>query len=160
MLAVIVDIRPMREVGHGKHVAEWDLMDPTGQSVRFSLWGSGGDELSRHVRREDVVWIGGERFQSAEARSILLCANLIRPNVLPAADCRLSEYQGHLQLTANYYLGEDTPKGWGLQVCWRGNVVTDEDHQHRFHEGFRDQGFPEVDEVLTVVDWYRQRWRR
>lgn len=75
VLAVIVDIRPMREVGQGKHVAEWDLMDPTGQNVRFSLWGSGGNELSRHVRREDVVWIGGEGFRIIEAvsASMFLC---------------------------------------------------------------------------------------
>ncbi|ORY59440.1 Endonuclease/exonuclease/phosphatase [Leucosporidium creatinivorum] len=113
VLAVIMDIRPMREVGAGKHVAEWDLEDPTGQIVKFSLWGSGGDELSSHVRREDVVWIG---------------------------DCRLSEYQGRLQLSATYTSGQGKPDRWGLQVCWRGNVVTDDDHQHRFHEGFRDQG--------------------
>lgn len=163
VLAIIVDIRPRREVGHGKNVAEWDLMDPTGQSVKFSLWGSGGDELSSHVRREDVVWIGGEGFRIAEAvrrRSIASRADTVRSVTLSTTDCKLSEYRGHLQLTANYYSGEDTPKGWGLQVCWRGNVMEDEDHQHRFHEGFRDQGFPEVDEVLAVVDWYRQRWRR
>jgi hypothetical protein len=69
VLAVIVDIRPMREVGRGKYVAEWDLADPTGQNVRFSLWGSGGDELSSLVRREDVVWIGGEGFRTPEAAS-------------------------------------------------------------------------------------------
>lgn len=75
-------------------------------------------------------------------------------------DARLSEYQERPRLAADHVFGRQIDdEGWGLQVCWRIKAVDEEDFVHRFHEDLRDQGFACVDEVLKVVDWYRQRWR-
>ncbi|KAM0792389.1 hypothetical protein ACM66B_005069 [Microbotryomycetes sp. NB124-2] len=129
-LAAIVDVRDARTVSTGKQVAEWDLIDQTGQVVKMSIWGSGADDVTALVRRGDIVFVD---------------------------HAKLSEHNNVLQMSVNHDRGQSL-KGWGLQIVWRTNVSDPEDYQHRFDEGLRGQGLSQVDLVLEFVDWYL-KWK-